>query len=73
MHREIYSVSDPDRLKNKTIAGRRRRERDDRLRGVHHGDDAHEQNGPGRAPLHRVPVLRQGQQRVTNTSFFGGF
>ena len=44
--------------------GRRGRERHDRLRGVHHGDDAHEQDGQGRAPVHRVPVLRQGQQRV---------
>ncbi|ONM37115.1 Calcium-dependent protein kinase 17 [Zea mays] len=42
----------------------RGRERHDRLRGVHHRDDAHEQDGQGGAPVHRVPVLRQGRQRV---------
>uniref|UniRef100_A0A452ZEF1 non-specific serine/threonine protein kinase n=1 Tax=Aegilops tauschii subsp. strangulata TaxID=200361 RepID=A0A452ZEF1_AEGTS len=39
------------------VAGGRGRERHDRLRRVHHGDDAHEQDGPGGAPLHRLPVL----------------
>ena len=53
------------RWQSQTNAGRRGRERDDRLRGVHHRDDAHEPDGQGGAPLHRVPVLRQGRQRVT--------
>jgi uncharacterized protein YneF (UPF0154 family) len=45
--------------------GRCRREWVDRLRGVRHRDGAHEQNGQGGAPLHGIPVLRQGQQRVS--------
>ena len=48
--------------------GRRRRQRIDRLRGVRHRDGTHEQNGQGGAPLHRIPVLRQGQQRVSSAS-----
>lgn len=46
-------------------SGRRGRERNHRLRRVHHSDDAHEQDGQRGASLHRVSVFRQGQQRVT--------
>ena len=58
----VVTTSQPNNCGS--LAGRCRRQRHHRLRRVHHGDYAPEQDGQRRASLHCFPVLRQRQQRV---------